>query len=146
MSDVKDIENSFTQEKKRTKRALQKKINRIENGIVEKKNALKESQKWQETSHLGDLLKANFFKLKPKLSEITVEDFKNESSSVTIALDPLLSPQDQLKNYYLKSKKQKRAIEPLQKAILHLEEEKQRWQKVQGAFDLIDSLDSLYPF
>ena len=146
MSDVKDIENTFTQEKKRTRRALQKKINRIEKGIVEKKQTLQESQNWQATSHLGDLLKANFFKLKPKLSEITIEDFEKESTSVTIALDPLLSPQDQLKTYYLKSKKQKRAIIPLQSAILHLEGEKQKWLKIQEAFDAIDSLVQLYLF
>lgn len=146
MSDAKEIAQTFIVEKKRTKRALQKKIHRIEKGIVEKKEALQASQKWQETAHTGDLLKANFFKLRPKLTSITVEDFEKESLSVTIALDPQLSPQEQLKAYYVKSKKQKRAIVPLTNAILHLEEEKKKWQEKQSTLEAIDTLDGLYLF
>src|SRR5437868_5819877 len=99
---------TFEQEKKRTLKAIRRRLKRIEKGILEKEKALDESLNAQKISHYGDLLKANFAKLKPKLSEITVLDWLNENQPLTLALDPDLSPQEQLEELYKKSKKLKR--------------------------------------
>ncbi len=140
------IKADFEREKKKYRRSLQKRLKRIGKGIDEKEKALQEARNWQSVEHAGNLLKTYFFKLTPKMSAITVEDFANDNQLVTIALDPKLEPKDQLKIYYQKSKKQKKSLPFLEKAIEHLKSEKLLHESVLSALILCETPEKLKSF
>jgi predicted ribosome quality control (RQC) complex YloA/Tae2 family protein len=137
---------SFEQEKKRTYKAVKKRLKRIEKGILQKEKALEESLDWQKVSHYGDLLKANFSKIIPGLKDITVLDWLQENKPVTIILDPLLTPKNQLERFFKKSKKLKKAHAPLQKAIDYLKGELAKWLEIQALIENFKTIDELYAF
>jgi len=140
------VKADFEQIKKRQRRSLQKKLKRILKGIHEKENALQEAKNWQHVEHLGDLLKTYFYKLAPKMSSIQLEDFANDNQLITILLDPELAPKEQLKAYYQKSKKQKRALPFLEKAIEHLKREQRLQESALDALMLCDTAEKLKLF
>jgi predicted ribosome quality control (RQC) complex YloA/Tae2 family protein len=110
-------------EKTRTLRALRKRLKRIHRGIQEKQKALDACKSVQALGHQAELLKANMHLIKPHTHELIVQDW-NTSEKVSIPLNPKKSPDEQVKALFQKVKKLKIAPEPLQKALLHLEQEK----------------------
>lgn len=140
------VEREFIKEAARTRRALQKKLRRIEKGILSKNHEIQESSRHQEIEHLGELLKANFSHIRPKMTAITVTDWQQENREVTIPLDPKLGAKEQLKAYFKRSKKLKTAKEPLERALQHLENEKNRWLERLSELDLLQEKDELIHF
>ncbi|MDB6081463.1 MAG: putative fibronectin/fibrinogen binding protein, partial [Chlamydiia bacterium] len=130
----------------RTRRAIQKKIKRIEKGLLAKNNELELSTHYKEIRHFGELLKANFQNILPKMKEITVTDWEHENAVVTIPLDPSYTPQQQLKAYFQKSKKYERAAAPLQKAIVHLEKERETWLQRLAELEVLKDKEELLHF
>jgi len=118
-------------------------LKRIEKGHASILKALQECDLADTTEHLGDLLKANFRLLKPYIKEIVVPDWQENDALVTIALDPKLAPEAQIKAYYKRAKKQRLGREPLQKAILKNESEKNKWEKRLCEIEATDDLHAL---
>lgn len=67
----------------------------------------------EENKVKGELLLANIYKLKGGEESITVENYYDDYSQMTIALDPRISPSKNAENYYKKYNKQKRTLEAL---------------------------------
>jgi predicted ribosome quality control (RQC) complex YloA/Tae2 family protein len=109
----KEENNRFRKEKSRLQRTIKKKIKRIQKGLLEKEIALKNSKKYQEFEHIADVLKSHFHLLRPHMETITLLDWNQENRSITIQLDPTLTPEEQIKNAYKRAKKLRRAQEPL---------------------------------
>ncbi len=61
-------------------------------------------------NHLGILLQSNLYLVKHGMKEITVQDYLNDYQNVTISLDPLLYPSDNLSKIFKKGKKAQTAI------------------------------------
>lgn len=61
-------------------------------------------------NHLGILLQSNLYLVKHGMKEITVQDYLNNYQDVTIPLDPLLYPSDNLSKIFKKGKKAQTAI------------------------------------
>lgn len=59
------------------------------------------------------VLQSNLYKVKKGDKEITLENFLDNFNEITISLDPLLSPSDNLQKMFFKIKKAKKAIERL---------------------------------
>ena len=68
-------------------------------------------------NHLGILLQSNLYLVKYGMNEITVYDFINEFKDVTIPLDPLLSPSDNLGKIFKKGKKATTAISKINEQL-----------------------------
>ena len=86
-----------------------KKFKKINKNI---KSDLKKNENYQKYKNIGDILAANMHKLKYGMKKVTVFDFYN-NQEITINLDPLLSPNDNLNFYYNKYNKGKRTISAL---------------------------------
>ena len=71
-----------------------------------------------EYNHLGILLQSNLYLVKHGMNEITVFDFINEQKDITISLDPLLSPSDNLSKIFKKGKKASTAISKINEQIV----------------------------
>ncbi len=138
-TNTKDI----SEEKKRSRIAVKKKLKRLRKGIQEKQQSLEEAQNWQGTQHLADLLKAHFYMLQEGMSSITIPDWEKEGALVEIPLEPLVPLDTQLKALYTTAKKQKKAILPLQKIVQHLHDEEGKWEKVLTQIESTDTLEAL---
>lgn len=74
-------------------------------------------------NHLGILLQSNLYLAKYGLSELVVYDFLDEQKEITIKLDPLLSPSDNLNKIFKKGKKATTAISKVNEQLLITQDE-----------------------
>ena len=133
----------FDKEKKEFAKALQNKLKTIERAFAKTKDELKEAQNWQKKQHEADLLKSSYHQLNLGLKEITIPDWENNNSSITIALDPTLTPQELLDSFFKRSQKLKKAIKPLEKLLTTLEQEQKKWQDFEQELQTVENHDSL---
>lgn len=74
---------------------------------------LKKNQNFEKYKNIGDILAANMHLLKQGMDKVNVFDFYN-NQEITIQLDSLLSPKDNLNNYYNRYNKGKRTLVALE--------------------------------
>ena len=91
----------FEDEKKKTLKAIQKKLSSIAKAIKNAEIQYQRSKDFEEVQHLAELVKAHFPLLKRGMEEITVADWKKDNEEVRISLDPLASPQDILQDMFV---------------------------------------------
>ena len=103
-----------------------KKFKKIEKNI---KVDLKKNENFEKYKNIGDILAANMHQIKYGMKKITVFDFYN-NEEVTINLDPLLSPNDNLNFYYNKYNKGKRTISALDSRFLDIQNEIKYFEEI----------------
>ena len=103
-----------------------KKFKKIEKNI---KVELKKNENFEKYKNIGDILAANMHQIKYGMKKITVFDFYN-NEEVTINLDPLLSPNDNLNFYYNKYNKGKRTISALDSRFLDIQNEIRYFEEI----------------
>lgn len=130
----------FEEEKKKTLKAVQKKLASLTKAIKNAQDQYQRSKDFEEVQHLAELVKAHFPLLKRGMDEITVADWKKDNEEVRIPLDPTASPQDILQDMFIKSQKLKKALSPLEALLKKFDCEVRRWQealqKAQDAQDI----------
>jgi len=103
-----------------------KKFKKIQKNI---KVDLKKNENFEKYKNIGDILAANMHQIKYGMKKITVFDFYN-NEEVTINLDPLLSPNDNLNFYYNKYNKGKRTISALNSRFLDIQNEIKYFEEI----------------
>ena len=103
-----------------------KKFKKIEKNI---KVDLKKNENFEKYKNIGDILAANMHQIKYGMKKIAVFDFYN-NEEVTINLDPLLSPNDNLNFYYNKYNKGKRTISALDSRFLDIQNEIRYFEEI----------------
>ena len=103
-----------------------KKFKKIEKNI---KVDLKKNENFEKYKNIGDILAANMHQIKYGMKKITVFDFYN-NEEITINLDPLLSPNDNLNFYYNKYNKGKRTILALDSRFLDIQNEIRYFEEI----------------
>ena len=103
-----------------------KKFKKIEKNI---KVDLKKNEHFEKYKNIGDILAANMHQIKYGMKKITVFDFYN-NEEITINLDPLLSPNDNLNFYYNKYNKGKRTISALDSRFLDIQNEIRYFEEI----------------
>ena len=78
---------------------------------LKKRSTLQDGERAKE---IGDLLSANIHRITSGSDSITLDDFYQEGSPVTISLNPKLSPGEQPQEYYRQYQKQQRSLEQLE--------------------------------
>ncbi len=92
----------------------------------------------------GDLLMANLYRISRGASEVIVEDFyADPPRPLSIALDPLLSPQENAERCFLQFKKAKRAVGHLARRLDESREEETWLQGVALSLDEAQSAEDL---
>ena len=103
-----------------------KKFKKIEKNI---KVDLKKNENFENYKNIGDILAANMHQIKYGIKKVTVFDFYN-NQQITINLDPLLSPNDNLNFYYNKYNKGKRTISALNSTFLDIQNEIKYFEEI----------------
>lgn len=93
---------------------LLKLITKEKKKALHKLNALEDDLKKANENliynDLGILLQTNLYKVRKGDTEIIVDDFLHDNKEITLILDPLLDPKDNLKLYFTKAKKAKTSL------------------------------------
>ena len=103
-----------------------KKFKKIQKNI---KIDLKKNENFENYKNIGDILAANMHQIKYGMKKVTVFDFYN-NQEITINLDPLLSPNDNLNFYYNKYNKGKRTISALNSRFLDIQNEIKYFEEI----------------
>ena len=103
-----------------------KKFKKIQKNI---KVDLKKNENFENYKNIGDILAANMHQIKYGMKKVTVFDFYN-NQEITINLDPLLSPNDNLNFYYNKYNKGKRTISALNSRFLDIQNEIKYFEEI----------------
>lgn len=91
-------------------KVIKREITKKKNKLINLNDDLENAKSHLQDNDIGILLQSNLYLVKPKSSSITVENFLNHNEEITIILDPLLSPSDNLKHYFKNAAKAKNAL------------------------------------
>lgn len=136
-------EDDFEKLKKKLAKSIERKLAAIGKAIKKANSDLVKSHEFEKVQHFAELVKAHFPRLKRGMDEITVPDWKQDNSEVTVSLDPTISPKEQLEELFNKSQKLRRALIPLKALIKKLNEEIQIWQAAKSETDAAQKLEEL---
>lgn len=100
---------------------------------------LLEVSSFEALKETGDLLAGNLYRVKPRESWISVEDYINNNRIVKIALDPSLSPGENVENYYKRYHKAKGAYEHIHQELLRLQNSRKELKEYQHLLFETDS-------
>ena len=134
---------TFEQEKKNTLKAIQKKLTSFSKAIAKAQEQLKRSHEFEQVQHMAELLKAHFPHIKRGMEEITLPDWKQDNSDVTISLDPTLTPQELMSDMFRKSQKLKRAAAPLKEFLLKLDRDIRLWNDARSKVETVKDIHEL---
>lgn len=149
-----DVENTYAtleakeafEEKKRcVEIELKKQHKQISKAKIKLTDQLNEALLWENIQHEATLLQANLFKIKRGMSDVTVLDW-NQDQDVQIHLDPTLNPAEDISLRFKKSKKLKRAIEPLTRQIEKIQKDQDKISQLLIELEKIDSENVLKNF
>lgn len=90
---------------------------------------LKKNGSYENYKNTGDILAANMHSIKHGMDKITAFDFYN-NCEITISLDPLLSPNDNLNFYYNRYNKGKRTETALNARLLDIKNEIRYFEEI----------------
>lgn len=96
---------------------------RLSRKISLQKEELSQCGERETLKKYGDLLSANFWRMKKGDAAVTVEDFYEEGRELSIPLDPALTPVENAQKYYKEYRKAATAEKMLQKLIAQGTEE-----------------------
>ena len=136
----------FEEEKLKTGKALQKKLSSVSKAIMNAKCQYQKSKDYAQAMHTAELVKAHFNQLKRGMEYITVTDWLAENKEVTIALNPLHTPQETLEDLFVKSQKLKKAIAPLEALIIKLDKQTEYWQTALQKLCEVEDFQTLQAF
>lgn len=143
------IQNEKTQLLLKKKEAARKQIlsedKKIDKKIQKLEESLEEARRWEEVYHLGELIKANLFRIDKKSSSIDVWDFQKDKT-VSLEIDSTQSPQDYMKECYKKSGKLKRSQIHLEYQIERLRTRKKENLQALTALESLFSLSEIESF
>lgn len=134
---------AFEKKKLEIKAKLQSGIKRLNRQKKDGENNLKACLQWEQKQHEASLLQANFPLLKKGMNEITLLDWDLDNAEVTIALDPTLSPKDEIKKRFKIAKKLKVGIEHQQKQLMEIDKHLKLKEKELETIEPITTLKEL---
>ena len=85
-----------------------KEISALEERLRKQNERIDKTLGYEEVKHTADLLSSNIYLVKKGMDSVTITDWERESS-LTIPLDPALSPNENLEKWYSRYRKDKTA-------------------------------------
>ncbi|MBI5683130.1 MAG: NFACT family protein [Deltaproteobacteria bacterium] len=137
-------EERFTREKAdlvRTVNDVKKRLERKLENLFEDRKKAEDNLKLQR---YGELLLANFSKIKRGMKEVSVLDYYNEPpQEIIIPIDPALLPQENIDKIFKRVKKAKRAIELLKERMPSVEDEIKYLEDALFQIDALEEKDDV---
>lgn len=135
--------SDFEKRKSQYSTLVKRKLKAAKKFIDKCHRQLEEASQWRKEQHLADLLGANLFLLKKGMKEVRLADWEKNGQEILIPLDPSLKPHEEVAQRYKKSRKAKKAEEPLKKLLhealnkqVHVAEMQARLAEVETEEDL----------
>lgn len=129
----------FLQTKSGVETQLNQQLKLYLKGQIKFSQELKAALEWEKLQHEATLLQSNLFRIQKGMTKVTVRDWLQGDSEVEFELDPNLTPAETIAKRFQKSKKLKRAIEPLTR---QLEQTHKNITKIQQLLEALKSIDS----
>ena len=123
---------------------LEKDLKRLERLARNLEADLIDAERSAEYRHYGDLLVTHRHKLKTGMEEITVRDFSGERT-VTIPLDPALSPDRNIRRYFRRAKKGEKGSDIIRARTHEMEREITRHRKALAHLEALRNPAELIP-
>ena len=115
-----DLKDRIGQKSQSMKKSIQIKLERALKKLVKQKEELTEAKNRQHYKIYGDLISSNIYKISKGMDNIELENFYTEDmETITVTLDPRLTPSENAQKNYKKYAKLKNAAKLLEKQILH---------------------------
>ena len=126
-------------EQKTVMQAVGRAVKRLERRLKNIEKDIEGAADYERYKQYGDLLKINFDALRKGMEEITVEDvYHGGGATVTIPLDPSLSPAENAENYFKKHRKGREGLELLKRRA------EITAQELEGLRDMAAELDASF--
>ncbi len=132
------FETAEAGKRKRLFTAIETALKKAERRLVSLERTLAESGRADEYKFLGDLLNANRQLLVKGESKVELEDWRTEKS-VTVALNPARSPQQNIDDFYRKSRKASDAVVAAKAEQPHLLREQERLRLAMRRLETADA-------
>jgi predicted ribosome quality control (RQC) complex YloA/Tae2 family protein len=121
-----------TSEQKRITDALKQAVKRLERRQEKIKEDIKDTSEYERYKKFGELLQINFGKIRKGMDSISLEDvYADRHETITIELDPSLSPADNVEAYFRKYRKGREGLRLLQRRLTVTQNELKQWTTVQ---------------
>jgi len=121
--------NVINEKKKELVKYVDAQIKKFEKILKNIDIDLKKNGNYENYKNTGDILAANMHSIKHGMDKITAFDFYN-NCEISISLDPLLSPNDNLNFYYNKYNKGKRTETALNARLLDIRNEIKYFEEI----------------
>ena len=115
-------QTSESQDLINTKKYLNKELEKAKNKLEKQKIELENAKNNETLEKYANLLKANFYLIKPYTDKIDLIDYETQEK-ITIPLNPKLKASENIEAYYNKIKKNKRTIDNLGNQIKETEKQ-----------------------
>ncbi len=116
-----------------------KRLNRLFDRIDEELSQIKDSHNYRK---MGELLVANLYRLKDRISQAELEDWET-GRKLKIRLDETLTPSENAQLFFKYYEKAKRKKKHLSKRLKHVENERAYIQRLQEMLELAETDDEL---
>lgn len=120
----------FEERKQRLESFVDKRMKRLTHSLKAFRDEWTQAKTWPEEEHLAALLKANFYRLGPRLKEIEVDDWDKVGEKRIIQLDLDLTPAEELEKRFKLIKKMRRTEEKLGVLIPEAEAALAKWEEL----------------
>ncbi|MEC7839749.1 MAG: NFACT RNA binding domain-containing protein [Chlamydiota bacterium] len=138
----KEKEYFFKQAKNSIFGYIGKRIKSKDKKIAFTQKKLSDCKEWEQVHHTAQLLQSNLFKIQKHMTEVEVDDW-NTGKVTSIALDPTISPPEQVKVLFKKSKKLKKGISHTEHQIEKLKKEKLWWLSRRDEIEPLNSIKDI---
>ncbi len=101
----------------RLRKALATTVSKLDKQVNRLEAEYREAEQYERHKQLADIINANVARIKKGASSLTAPDLYNEDESVTITLDPRLTPARNADAYYRKYQNGREAVELLKRRI-----------------------------
>ncbi len=104
-----EVAEEHERQQRHREQAVRKELRRTERALASVRRDLARAGLWESHQRRGELLKANYARLRPGTTAVEVVDYWDpEQQVLTVALDPARSPQDIVEDCFRKARKGKR--------------------------------------
>ncbi|WP_064580933.1 Rqc2 family fibronectin-binding protein [Streptobacillus moniliformis] len=108
---------------------INNKIKKNKKTLINIKNNIEKDKNYEEYKHIGDLLTSYLYLVKPRMEQIEVYDYIN-NTNVNIILNPNKSSSENLNIYYNKYRKCKKSIQIANERLILINQEQEYLESV----------------
>ena len=137
---------AFAKELSRLKAALKRRAKSARKYREKAEKRLLECQGWAHEQHLAELLQAHLYLVTKGIHELVVADWEQEGKPVTLLLNPLLKPHEEVAARFKSAKKLKRGLPHAESQLLQAQAKEEEWTTILQEFEAIRTPDALEAF